>query len=127
MRVIEPGTQLKLDIVPQAKHTAAAVGNHGIEVVATTALILFIEEACGTLAAPYYEQGEATVGVRVEVDHVAPAWVGTPIDVRAEFTGTRGRRLLFRNEIYQNDVLVMKGFHHRSVVAMRDFADSQPI
>ena len=123
MLPIEPGTRSSIEVLPRPEHAASALGNAGVDVVATTALILFIEEASGGLSSPYYEDGEATVGVRVEVDHVAPASIGVPVRVSAELLETKGRRLIFANEVHQGDTLVMKGFHHRSVVLMKHFSD----
>jgi len=123
MLPIEPGTRVSIQVVPRPEHAASALGNEGVDVTATTALILFIEEASGGLSAPYYEDGEATVGVRVEVDHVAPAKIGMAVRISAQLLETKGRRLIFANEIYQGDTLVMKGFHHRTVVLMTSFSD----
>ena len=116
MQELQPGTSTSEDIVPEPRHTASAVGNAGIDVVATTALILFLEEVSHGAVAHALEAGEATVGVRVEVDHLAPARVGSTLSVRCELTELRGRRLIFSCEVRQSGVLVMSGFHHRVVV-----------
>ena len=110
------------DFVPRPEHTASAAGNPHIDVVATTALILFIEAVCDDLARPGYDRGEATVGVRVEVDHLAPARVGIPVEVSCELTEVDGRRLVFAAEVRQAGTLVMKGYHHRVVVAHERFS-----
>ena len=116
MQALRPGTTGSEDIVPGSRHTASAVGNAGIDVVATTALILFLEEVSHAAVAHGLDAGEATVGVRVEVDHLAPARVGSVLGVRCELTGIRGRRLIFSCEVRQAGVLIMRGFHHRVVV-----------
>ena len=116
MQALRPGTSKSEDIVPEPRHTASAVGNAGIDVVATTALILFLEEVSHRAVAHALDSGEATVGIRVEVDHLAPARVGTTLSVRCELTEIRGRRLIFSCEVRESGVLVMSGFHHRVVV-----------
>ena len=124
MKPLEPGIETTVEIVPRADDIASAVGNAGIDVIATTSLILYIETACDQLVVPYYEPGDATVGTRVEVDHLAPARVGTPVHVTAKLEQVRARRLIFANEIHQGETLVMGGFHHRNVVSMDDFSDA---
>lgn len=124
MKPLSPGVTTTIEIVPGADDTASAVGNAGIDVVSTTALILFIETACDRLASPYYEPGEATVGTRVEVDHLAPAKIESPVHVTATLVEIRGRRLIFANEIRQGDTSIMSGFHHRNLVQMREFSDA---
>ena len=116
MQALKVGTAKSEEIIPRSHHTASAVGNDGIDVVATTALILFVEEVSHGAVAHGLEDGEATVGVRVEVDHLAPARVGSVISVRCELSEIRGRRLIFSCEVRQSGVLVMSGFHHRVVV-----------
>ena len=119
MQALQPGIAKSVDIVPAPRHTASAVGNAGIDVVATTALILFIEETSHGAIEQRLDPGEATVGVRVEVDHLAPARVAHVLSVCSELAEIRGRRLVFVCEVHQAGVLVMKGFHHR-VVVVRD-------
>ena len=126
MQDVQPGIAGNEDIVPEAHHTASAVGNAGIDVVATTALILFLEEVSHGVVAPHLDPGEATVGVRVAVDHLAPARVGEVLRVCCELAELRGRRLIFSCEVRQADVLAMQGCHHRVVVDRSRFmADVQ--
>ncbi len=124
MRSPKPGISRCKDITPGANHTAAALGNPGIEVTATTALILFIEEVSSELLQPYLEDGEGSVGVRVEVDHLAPAFVGEPVTITATVDEIRKHRVMFSAEARQDHILVMKGFHHRAVVTTEQFSDS---
>ena len=98
------------------------MGNPSIDVVATTKLILYIEEVSGEIARQACDAGEGTVGVRVEVDHLAPARIGVAVDVAVRLTDVRKRRLLFDAEVHQAGVLVMKGSHHRSVVPTAAFS-----
>ena len=126
MQHLQPGIAGREDIVPEAHHTASAVGNAGIDVVATTALILFLEEVSHRAVAPHLDPGEATVGVRVAVDHLAPARIGEVLSVRCELARLRGRRLVFSCEVRQAEVLVMRGCHHRVIVDRSRFmADAQ--
>ena len=124
MRRLKPGVSNSKSITPSVEQTAAALGNPGIEVTATTALILFIEDVSAELLAPYLEAEEGSVGVRVEVDHLAPAFAGKPVSVTARVDKIHKRRVIFSAELYQQTTLVMKGFHHRVVVATEQFSDS---
>lgn len=123
VRPISSGAGLSRELTARTEHTAAALGNVGIDVVATTVLILYIEDVCNELLEPHYEAGEATVGARVEVDHLAPAQITVPLEVSVELIETKGRRLIFSAEVRQEGKLVMKGFHHRAVVDIDRFAN----
>ena len=106
---------------PTSRDTAAAVGNSGVEAVATVAMILWIEATCGKLMAPYLEPGEAGVGTRVAVDHTGPAFAGRPVDVHARVSGVEGRRITFAVRLEQDGREVMTGEHGRAVVELARF------
>ena len=101
--------------------TAAAVGNPGVEAVATVALILWIEATCGELMAPYLDEGEAGVGVRVAVDHTGPAFAGRPVEVHARVSGVDRRRVTFSVRLVQDGRDVMTGEHVRAAVDLARF------
>ena len=107
---------------PTAGDTAAAVGNAGVEAVATVALILWIESTCGGLTGPYLEEGEAGVGLRVAVDHTGPAFVGRPVEVQARVSGVEGRKVTFAVRVEQDGREVMIGEHVRAVVDRARFS-----
>lgn len=111
---------------PTREHTAAAAGNTGVEVVATTAIILFFEEACHLAIKDYYDPGEASVGTKVEVEHLAPAFIGEPLEISAELLAVDGRRVDFKVEARQADRLVMAGRHQRAVVDLARFLGAGP-
>ncbi|MDH3475996.1 MAG: DsbA family protein [Rhodospirillales bacterium] len=122
MRPPLPGTRFEHEVTPSAGDTAAAFGNEGVEVVATPALIGFIEQTCHLLLEPYYEPGERTVGVRVEVDHLAPARIGQAVTLSAELLTVEGRRLVFAVEVMQAGRRIMQGRHTRAAVRLERFA-----
>ena len=105
--------------------TAAAVGNPGVEAVATVTLILWIEAVCGELMAPYLDGGEAGVGVRVAVDHTGPAFAGRPVDVHARVGGVDRRRVTFSVRLVQDGRDVMTGEHVRAAVDLARFLDAR--
>jgi fluoroacetyl-CoA thioesterase len=118
MKPIPLGETATVEIMPEPHHTAAAMGNVGVEVVGTPALVGYLELASHRAIRQSCEAGEVTVGTRVEVDHLAPAFLGTPVTARAEVVAVEGRRITFRVEARQGERLVMTGRHGRAVVAL---------
>lgn len=121
MRPLPPDCRYAHRMLPTREHTAAAAGNTGVEVVATTAIILFFEETCHLAIKDYYGPGEASVGTKVEVEHLAPAFVGQPLEISAELVSVSGRRVDFKVEARQGDRVVMAGRHQRAVVELARF------
>ena len=125
MRTVPHGIAVTKRFDPTPRDTAAAVGNAGVEAVATVALILWIEATCGELMAPYFDAGEAGVGLRVAVDHCGPAFAGRPVEVHARVSGVAGRKVAFEVHLEQDGREVMTGEHVRAVVDLARFLDSR--
>ena len=121
MKTIPVGTRHSENIFATGEHLASAMGNHAVDVVATTALILFFEEVSHNLVLPYFETDEVSVGTHVNIDHLGPAFASESIQVTATLTSQQGRRLEFELDAKQNDREVMCGVHHRAVVARSKF------
>lgn len=118
MKEIPPGLTHRYEIVPGPDHTAAAAGNAGVTVVGTPFLIGYLELAAHGAILPYCDPGEATVGTRIEVDHLAPALPGRRVTAEARLVAVQGRRMSFEVEVRQGDRLVMKGRHGRAIVRL---------
>jgi 2-hydroxychromene-2-carboxylate isomerase/predicted thioesterase len=127
LKSVRPGTEYRQTFFPNDEHTAASVGNHGVDVVATTTLILFFEEVSNNLIRPNYEDREITVGTHVNVDHLAAAHIGMPIQVTAKLTLHKGRRLEFELTAFQKDTLIMSGVHHRALMPRNRFSNDPMI
>lgn len=125
MRSIEPGATARFEIVTDSSHTAAAVGNAGVEVVSTTSLILFLEDASHRAIAASYEKGEASVGTVVNVRHVGGALAGASVTASARVSAVDGRRVTFVVEARQGNKLLMEGIHERFVVHLDRFLEKQ--
>jgi fluoroacetyl-CoA thioesterase len=124
MREIPLGHANTMEFVPEERHTAAAVGN--TEVVSTPSLIGFIEQTSHHAILPFVEAGEVSVGTRVEVDHLAAAFLGRPIVALSRVAGVEGRRITFEVEARQGDKLVMKGRHGRAIVSRDRLLGKKP-
>ncbi len=125
MKSIAEGSSHTEIFYPGPEHLASRVGNHGVDVVATTAIILFFEAASHNLVSPYFDAGEVTVGTRVNVDHLEPATADIPLMVIATLRQQQGRRLEFDLEARQHDNVVMTGSHFRAVMQRDRFSKAQ--
>lgn len=75
-----------------------------------------IEEACRLLTMEHLDDGEDSVGARIEVDHLGASLLGSWVDVTAKVIDRDGRRITFEVEV--NDPLdqVGKARHVRFVI-----------
>ena len=121
MKPVTPGMALRSSFDVTAEDTAAAIGNTGVEVVSTMALVRLVEQACYEVIAGHYEPGDATVGTRVALDHVGAAHPGRPVEILAKLTGVEGRKLTFTVDVEQDGRTIMQGEHVRAVVKLDSF------
>jgi predicted thioesterase len=118
MKPVPLGLANRHETTPDARHTAAAVGNAGVEVVGTPFLVGYLEIAAHGAILPFCEAGEVTVGTRIEVDHLAAALPGRMVAAEAKVVAVEGRRILFEVEVRQGKRLLMKGRHGRAIVRL---------
>jgi fluoroacetyl-CoA thioesterase len=102
--------------VVDASMLASALGSGNLEVFATPALVALIEGAAcqaleGRLAAE-----QTSVGVRLDIAHLAPTPPGVEVRARAELVEVDGRRLVFRVEAFDPHERIGEGSHERALV-----------
>jgi predicted thioesterase len=79
--------------VVAADDTAVALGSGDVPVLATPRLLAWLEAATVAAVAPAIADGDTTVGVRVELDHLRSSRVGTRVTVRATVSAVEGRTI----------------------------------
>ncbi len=96
--------------------TADYFGNPGAAVFATPALVSLLEETAIGCVAPTLADGQATVGTRVDVQHLAATPVGLTVTARAELIEVDGRRLVFKVEARDDVEPIATGTHERFII-----------
>lgn len=118
---MEIGIKNTLEITVTGNLTAAAVGSGTLNVYATPAMIALIEETAWKSVAPYLEEGQSTVGTRLDVSHVAPTPLGMTVRCETELTEVDGRRLVFAVNVYDEAGVIGKGTHERFIIMSEKF------
>lgn len=116
MLEVPVGLENRLTVTSAPKDSAANFGNTGVDVVATPALIGFLEQAAGRALRPFMAPDEVTVGTMVDVQHLGAAPVGATIECHARVTAVDDRRITFAVEARWDDRVLMKGRHGRAIV-----------
>lgn len=125
MKPIAQGARLHRTLVPPSTDTAAALGNSGVEVISTPAIIGYLEMTCHLLIEPQFERGEASVGTEVAIHHRAAAIPGVEMDCAVEVEAVRGRRVRLTVRATQAGRLIMDGHHERAVVDLDRFLNGR--
>lgn len=96
--------------------TAATFGSGDVEVLATPRVLAWAEAACLAAIEGRLDEGQTTVGMRMQIDHVQPSAVGSSVTVSAELERVEGRRLTFSVEATDGRGVVASGRVVRVVV-----------
>ena len=83
-----------LTVVNQT-NTAAAVGSGSLPVFATPMMLALMEQATCEACAPLLDDGETTVGIKVEITHDKASGLSTAVSASAKLEEVDGRRLVF--------------------------------
>ena len=113
---VEPGATGEVATTVTPDRTAEAMGNRGVQVLATPFIIGLLEDAAGAVLKPHLPPGAATVGTMVEMRHLAATPVGMKVRAQATLLETDGRRYLFAVEAWDEKEKIAEGRHERFVV-----------
>ena len=121
MKPVSIGTTYKTQVTAGPGELASALGNAGVDVVSSPAIIGHLEMACHQVIDPHFDDGDASVGVGFSLRHVGAAFPDRPMDVTAELIASDGRRFTFRVNAEQDGRPVMTGEHERALVDLERF------
>jgi len=120
---VQPGLTGQLSLVVAEEHTAKHLGSGSVQVLATPQMILLMERASVAAVDPLLPEGYRTVGVALDVQHLAPTPVGFEVRAMSELVEVDGRRLTFRVQVHDDVELVGEGTHRRAIVNVRQFGE----
>ena len=117
------GMSRTVSVVVNESNTAAAVGSGDTRVFATPMMVALMENAASTLAAESLEEGQTTVGIEVQVSHVAATPVGMTVEATATLTAAEGRTLTFSMEARDERGVIGTGTQNRAIVLRERFVE----
>ncbi len=91
------------------------------KVFATGFMIILMEWACTELLAGHLDSGEGSVGVHVDVSHLAATPPGLTVTVDVECVEVVGQRIAFNVRAHDGIDLIGEGRHERFVVQWDKF------
>lgn len=115
------GIKGKKTLMVDNTNTAEALKSGTLPVFATPSMIALIEETALLSVADYLKDGEATVGTKLDVSHVAATPIGMKVTCETELIEVDRRRLVFNAKVYDEAGLVGEGTHERFVIDSEKF------
>ncbi|MGI6711975.1 MAG: thioesterase family protein [Bacillota bacterium] len=102
-------------------NTARKYGSGNIDVYATPAMIGLMENAALKCVDPILPEGWSTVGIEINVKHMAATPIGFTVQAKSELIEVDGRRLVFKVEAYDESKKIGEGMHQRFIVQLDKF------
>ena len=95
------------------------------DVFSTPAMIGLMERTCVELTEPYLDENEQTVGIHVDVYHLAPTKIGQSVTVTAELLEIKENKILYAvTATNDQGVKIGAGNHRRAVIDTKHFASN---
>ena len=120
---LSPGLHGSAKLVVSHADTAVALRSGDVAVLGTPRLIALAEEAALGAVADSLPSGQTTVGMRVQIDHLAPTNVGSAVAAEATLEKVEGRRLTFTVSVTDSCGLVAAGKVTRVIVETERFLE----
>ena len=102
-------------------NVASSVGSGLLDVFSTPSMIALMEKAAKDSVDPYLEEGQGSVGIRLEVDHLAATPLGQKVWAESELIEIDGRVLTFKEIVYSEKEKIGQGIHKRCIISNERF------
>ena len=118
---LRPGLVGAADLRVGVEHTAPSIGSGAIPVLGTPVMINLMEGAALAAVEHLLPAGHQSLGIHLDVRHIAATPIGMRVRATAELTSVDGRTLTFRVEARDERETIGDGTHQRVVVNVARF------
>lgn len=120
---LHPGLSAEVQLTVTDADTALAIGSGTVPVLATPRVVALCEQTSVKAVENDLAPGTTTVGMRVQLDHLAPTPVGQTVSCEATLESMAGRRVTFTVSVNDARGLVAAGKITRVVVDTERFLE----
>ncbi len=118
---MEAGARASAELVVSEADTASAlalsVEDEFPAVFATSRMVALMELAAARCMRPSLAPGQLSVGVNVDVAHLAATPTGVRVRAEATFSGMQGKLYCFELNAWDQGGLIGQGTHTRAIIA----------
>lgn len=114
--MIKPGLTNEKTWLVGKEHLASAFGSGLVNVLATPVLVGFCEECARLVVEPLLKEGQKTVGISINLHHLAATPPGMHVTVRAKLAEVDKQRLLFQIKVWDEQECVGEAEHERFII-----------
>jgi predicted thioesterase len=120
---VKPGLSAEVELVVADADTAVSQRTGSVAVLATPRVVALCEEASFKAVEGALDDSQTTVGMQVQLDHLAPTAVGHTVAAEATVEKVTGRRVIFTVSVNDERGLIAVGRVTRVIVETDRFLD----
>ena len=113
---VKPGAVGEEEFVVEEKHLIDFAHDDMPAILCTPWLVWFLEHAARNAVLPHFEPGESSVGVVVNVRHLAATPLGERVVCRARVLSVDGNEVSFQLEAHDEYEQIARGTHKLRVI-----------
>ncbi|MCK8602464.1 thioesterase family protein [Desulfoferrobacter suflitae] len=118
---LQVGMTRELKIKSLAEHSARKFYHNLPDVLATPILGGLMERVSAELIDEHLEAGQQSVGISMNLKHLAPTPLGMEVRVTTEVTAVDGRKLTFNLEAFDEAEKIAEATHERFIIQAEKF------
>jgi len=111
-----PGRTGTATVIVTEAQSAPVLGSGRAPVFATPAMVALIEAAAVDCVESVLAEGQETLGIHIDVEHIAATPIGMQVTAHAALVARDGRKLTFAVEARDERELIGRGKHTRIIV-----------
>ncbi len=120
---ITVGMKGEVSTLVEKEDTALEVGSGSLLVYATPCMVALMEGAACEAIAPALPEGKTSVGIALNITHMAATPVGMDVRAEAEVTEVDGNTITFQVIACDESGKIGEGIHKRAIVTEQRFLD----
>lgn len=114
--MITTGIKGSCSILADESTSAKTMGSGTLDVFATPAMTALMEKTAWQSIAPYLQEGQGSVGTRLDITHDAATPLGMTVTCSSELIRIDGRRLVFEVTASDDKEIIGRGIHERFII-----------
>lgn len=122
-----PGISSSLTVTTTPEMGIIHLGPQATQLFSSPSMIGLMERASVQLLSSYLEPTEGSVGVRVDVRHLAATPIGMKVTAKSTLAAVEGRRLSFTVEAFNEKEKIGEGTHQRVIIQKERFSKGKAV
>ncbi len=118
---MQTGLKAQISEVVSEDNLAKSCGSGEVAVYGTPFMLALMEGAANKAVKAELEANQSTVGINVEISHLAPTPVGVEVKAEAELIAVDGKKLSFKIAAYDEKEKIGEGEHQRYIIDKDSF------